>query len=650
MSSSYAARVEQFDEIFEDTQGDWVAELVLKDPEERSTILNCEKLLRRTKTKKQAACIARILGLLHVDTSVVLAGILFHAVRNKEVDLEQVNHPATCKLLTSMLRMAQADGVSSTGARFLDRQSRDQRKNVRSMLIALIDDPRVAVLKLAERLAMLRSAHEHPPDVRKKIANEVLEFYCPLANRLGVWQLKWMLEDLSFAYLHEEEYQEIASRLAELRETRENNIARICEDLRWRLDRAGIKAKVSGRAKNIFAIWHKMQEKEISFDAVYDVEAVRVIVKDVLECYRVLGVVHTSWPPIPNTLDDYIANPKANGYRSIHTAVVGPRGRNLEVQVRTKEMHRAAELGVCAHWAYKDDDSGLNTGKVDWMREVLTWQEEMQLKEYIDFTRRNDAPQRIYISTPKGHVIDLPSGSTAVDFAYYIHTDIGNQCCGVKINGSEEALNVPLKTGQTVEVMTSSEATPDRRWLDSELGYVRTTRARRSVQEWFMSELESKNVSAGRDWLLDECSRMKIDVNVDKLARDNDYQSVEEMYKAVAVGERSVQDLLPIDLLSVEEHETDLLDSPVTVGTETMVQDIEIHAIDRPRLLLDITTALAVLSANVLAAKIESKEPNEPAMFHLKLELDSLEQTRRVINRLRAIPDVLSARRLYKND
>lgn len=638
MKTPIASDSVQFDSLFDDPSHDWVATLVRNDDDQRKIILHVERLIQDSATKEEAARIANILIELGVDTPVVLAGALFYAVRSKEVDVNHIENNGISKLVNSLLRMAQADVVANTGAPFLERQSRDQSKNVRRMLIALIDDPRVAVLKLAERLVMLRTSQHFPQEQRMKIANEVLEFYCPLANRLGIWQLKWMLEDLSFAYLHEDRYREIASQLSERRGNRENQVAAVCEDLRWRLDRAGIKTAVTGRAKNIYGIWRKMQEKDISFDAVYDVEAVRVIVDSPPECYAVLGVVHTSWPPIPNTFDDYIANPKANGYRSIHTAVVGPRGRNLEVQIRSQKMHNAAELGVCAHWAYKDDDAALNMGKVDWMREVLNWQEEMQIEEYIDFTRRNDAPQTIYIATPKGHVIDLPSGSTGVDFAYYVHTEIGNHCYGVRINGSEQSLNVPLKTGQMVEILTDPEASPDRKWLESELGYVRTSRARRSIQEWFRSELEHENVNAGRTRFTEECQRMKIDVDVEKLASENGYKSVKEMYVAVAVGDQPIVDLLPTELINGESVEKP--DSEPSKGKEFVIQELEVSATDRPRLLLDITMALATLSVNVVGAALHSPRPGEAATLNLRVEVDDFEKTRRVINRLRAVPDV----------
>ncbi|MCY3883536.1 MAG: HD domain-containing protein [Gammaproteobacteria bacterium] len=648
MKTPVASESFQFERLFDDPSVDWVATLVRNDDEQRKVILHVERLIQGSESKEQAARIANILIELGVDTPVVLAGALFYAVRNKEVDSNLIENSGISKLVTSLLRMAQADVVSNTGAPFLERQSRDQSRNVRRMLIALIDDPRVAVLKLAERLVMLRTAQGFPHEQRMKIANEVLEFYCPLANRLGIWQLKWMLEDLSFAYLHEDSYREIAGQLSERRGSRENQVAAVCEDLRWRLDRAGIKTTVTGRAKNLYGIWRKMQEKEISFDAVYDVEAVRVIVDSPPECYAVLGVVHTSWPPIPNTFDDYIANPKANGYQSIHTAVVGPRGRNLEVQVRSLKMHKAAELGVCAHWAYKDDDADLNMGKVDWMREVLNWQEEMQIEEFIDFTRRNDAPQRIYIATPKGHVIDLPSGSTAVDFAYYIHTEIGNHCYGVKINGSEQSLNVPLKTGQMVEIMTSEESSPERKWLETELGYVRTSRARRSIQEWFRSELEHENVNAGRTRLIEECQRMKIEVDVETLAGNNGYKSVKDMYVAVAVGDQPIEELLPTELINGEA--TDKPPSQRDREQKIVVQQLEVSAIDRPRLLLDITMALATLSVNVVGATLHSPQPGEAATLNLRVEVDSFEKARRVINKLRAVPDVSNVRRVEHDE
>ena len=624
---------------------DWVSALVRRDAHARNTALAVEKQVTKTPHKEKSAYLANLLCQLTVDTSVVLAGALFYANRETEDELAQFEDASVLKLVTALDRMAQADDVAETSAPFLDRQSRDHRKNVRHMLIALIDDPRVAVLKLAERLVAMQFADQQDERFKKKIAKEVMEFYCPLASRLGVWQLKWMLEDLAFSYLNSNDYREIVGGLKDRRVEREKQVEAVCEDLQWRLSRQGLKAEVSGRAKNVYGIWRKMNEKQISFDTVYDAEAVRVIVNEVAECYAVLGVVHTSWPAISEAFDDYIANPKANGYRSLHTAVVGPRGRNLEVQIRTYKMHEEAEFGVCAHWAYKDEDEAFKMGKIDWMREVLHWQDEMYSENlFIDVTRRLEAPERIYISTPKGHVIDLPAGSTAVDFAYRIHTDIGNHCFGVKINGQQQPLNKPLETGQVVEILTSPRSTPQRQWLDEELGFVRTSRVRKSIQNYFREELAESNARAGKTWLDDECQRMKIEVDMEELAHAFNYSTVEEMYIAVGVGDQPVRELLPMRLASTSLEENEV-ESTELEQSEKIVEELAVYATDRPQLLLDITFALAAMSINVVGAHIHAPVPGEPAILRLKVEVEGLENMRDVINRLRAVPDVMDVKR-----
>lgn len=643
--SPTAKRIFDTEELKKLQTHDWVSALVRRDAQARNTALAVEKQVTKTPHKEKSAYLANLLFQLNVDTSVVLAGALFYANREAEDQLAQFEDASVLKLVTALDRMAQADDVAETSAPFLDRQSRDHRKNVRHMLIALIDDPRVAVLKLAERLVAMQFAERQDERYKKKIAKEVMEFYCPLASRLGVWQLKWMLEDLAFSYLNPSDYREIAGGLKDRRVQREKQVEAVCEDLQWRLSRQGLKSEVSGRAKNVYGIWRKMNEKQISFDTVYDAEAVRVIVNEVAECYAVLGVVHTSWPAISEAFDDYIANPKANGYRSLHTAVVGPRGRNLEVQIRTFKMHEEAEFGVCAHWAYKDEDEAFKMGKIDWMREVLHWQDEMYSENlFIDVTRRLEAPERIYISTPKGHVIDLPAGSTAVDFAYRIHTDIGNHCFGVKINGQQQPLNKPLETGQVVEILTSPRSTPQRQWLDEELGFVRTSRVRKSIQNYFREELAESNARAGKTWLDDECQRMKIEVDMEELAHAFNYATVEEMYIAVGVGDQPVRELLPMHLAatSVEEN---VVEPTELEQSEMIVEELAVYATDRPQLLLDITFALAAMSINVVGAHIHAPVPGEPAILRLKVEVEGLENMRDVINRLRAVPDVLDVKR-----
>lgn len=623
---------------------DWLDRLQRIDRVESKTISHVGGLLKSLGSRDQANQMAEVLLGLQMETMSILAGAVFFAVRHRELDIEQLEHEGIARMVVALLRLASADGVADSGAPFLDRQSKDQIGNVRRMLIALINDPRIAVLKLSERLVTLKLARNLPLPERHRIAKEVLEFYTPLASRLGIWQLKWQLEDIAFSYMHEQEYKRIAGFLESRRVERELQVQAVCADLSWRLGNRGIKADVYGRAKNIFGIWRKMREKNVSFEAVYDIEAVRVVVDTVPECYAVLGVVHTSWPHIGKEFDDYIANPKANGYCSIHTAVIGPRGRTLEVQIRTHKMHDAAELGVCAHWAYKDEDKeALEYGKVDWLREVLHWQEELHEQQYIDVSRRNDAPQRIYISTPKGHVVDMPSGSTPIDFAYRVHTEVGHRCIGARVDGEVAPLNRSLETGQIVEIVTGKHNAPMRKWLDLSLGFVRTSRARKGIQDWFRNELDESNVSAGKQWLVEEIQRLKISVDVDKLASANGFPDADEMYRSIALGEYLVRDLLPLHL--DEQEVTELpLESEQERPTKS-IECLEILALDRPKLLLDVTVALAARAINVVGATIDSPKPGEAAHLELRVEVQDLFEISEIISELRRIPDIQNVRR-----
>ena len=340
-----------------------------------------------------------------------------------------------------------------------------------------------------------------------------MAFFAPLAGRLGIWQLKWALEDLAFRHLYPAEYQDIADNLDGRREARERQVEAIRQDLAFRLTAAGISdAVVQGRAKHIYSIWNKMSYKAVGFKDVYDVQAVRVLVADIDTCYRVLGIVHRSWPPISREFDDYIANPKANGYRSIHTAVIGPAGKTLEVQIRTRTMHEESELGMCAHWAYKDETNGTGDGppadaggsqKIDWLRSLLEWQEEQREVASAVAGVASAAPvfrgqDRVFVTTPQGHVLDLAPGATPVDFAYRIHTEIGHRCRGARIDGRQVPLNTRLNTGECVEIETGDSATPQREWLNPLLGYVTTARARSKIQSWFRDQSAASNIEAGQ--------------------------------------------------------------------------------------------------------------------------------------------------------
>lgn len=407
----------------------------------------------------------------------------------------------------------------------------------------MVDDVRVALIKLAERTCAIRAVKHADDEKRLRVAREVFDIYAPLAHRLGIGHIKWELEDISFRYLEPEQYKQIAKLLHERRLDREQYINDVMKQLRDELSATGIKADISGRAKHIYSIWRKMQRKGLQFSQIYDVRAVRVLVPEVRDCYTALGIVHTLWRHIPKEFDDYIANPKENGYRSLHTAVIGPDGKVLEVQIRTNAMHEEAELGVCAHWKYKGTDAKGGSDhyeeKMAWLRQVLEWHEELgdigglaeQLKVDIE-------PDRVYVFTPDGHAIDLPKGATPLDFAYRVHTQIGHNCRGAKINGRIVPLTYSLHTGEQVEIITSKNGAPSRDWLNPNLGYITTSRARAKIVHWFKLQDREQNVAAGKAMLERDLSRLALAaVDFAKLAEKCNLKTVEDMYAALGAGD-----------------------------------------------------------------------------------------------------------------
>lgn len=604
-----------------------------------------------TASKSRAKALTEHLINLEMDTTSVLAGLVFFAIHERELSINEIDQISVRELLGELQRMTPADAVASSTARFQSQRLRSQLENVRKMVVALIDDPRVAVMKLAERAVTLENARHFPAEERRRIAQEIMNFYCPLASRLGIWQLKWQLEDTAFRYLQPNEYKDIASQLQGRRSEREIQIEAVKRDLIWRLEREGISAEVQGRAKHIYGIWRKMRRKNIPFDDVCDVEAVRVIVDSLSDCYAVLGVVHTSWPHISEEFDDYIANPKSNGYQSIHTAVVGPRGRTLEVQIRNREMHQISELGVCAHWAYKDEhDESLQSTKVDWLRELLHWREDLHAElDFMGMGSDDQSSSRIYVTTPQGHVVDLPDGATALDFAYQIHTEIGHRCIGANVDGKPTELNQPLKTGQLVEVLTSDDAVPKREWLDLGLGYITTHRAKDNVQSWFKSVRRDSNIHAGQLWIREEAERLGVKIDSAELAAKFGYENEEDLYIDVALGNQVVRELLLTQRRDVDTREESLeLDLPLTVTKS--VQSLTVFAKDRAGLLRDVANSLANMNINVVRSTTVAPEVGSEATIELQVHVHSLIEVARVIDRLRRIPQVYKVRRGALNE
>jgi GTP pyrophosphokinase len=421
---------------------------------------------------------------------------------------------------------------------------RAQTEILRKMLLAMVDDIRVVLLRLASRVQTLRFLNDRPGAEREEMARESLLIYAPLANRLGIWHVKWELEDLSFRYLEPETYKRIARMLDEKRSERAGFIDTAVARLQKEMAAAGIRAEIYGRPKHIFSIWNKMRGKDIDFEKVYDIRAVRIIVDEIKDCYTALGIVHHLWQPIRGEFDDYIAHPKGNFYRSLHTAVEDADGRSLEVQIRTREMHEHAELGVAAHWRYKESGSSVKAGgayedKISWLRQLLSWRDEIaDSAEWVQQFKRAALDDTIYVLTPQDKVIDLPRGATPLDFAYRLHTDLGHRCRGAKIDGHMVPLNTALQNGQRVEVVTVKSGGPSRDWLNPAQGYLATSRGRSKVKQWFAAQDEAEMLAQGRSLVTKELQREgQTQANLDELAVKLGLKSAEALFLAAARGE-----------------------------------------------------------------------------------------------------------------
>jgi GTP pyrophosphokinase len=418
-----------------------------------------------------------------------------------------------------------------------------QSEVLRKMVLGMVEDVRVVLIRLASRTQTLRWFAKNPSPERADYARETLDIYSPLANRLGVFQLKWELEDLSFRYLEPELYKRIAHMLDERRVEREQYIAGAIAALARELQATGVKGEISGRPKHIYSIWNKMRTKSLDFSQVYDVRAVRVIVPEVKDCYTALGVVHNLWQPIPKEFDDYISRPKGNLYQSLHTAVIGPAGKTLEVQIRTEEMHRHAEYGVAAHWQYKEKakTSKQFEEKIAWLRELLAWRDEVADWSKTRELRLDDT---VYVLTPQGKVIDLPAGATPVDFAYTLHTELGHRCRGAKVDGHIVPLDTPLASGQRVEIVSGKTGGPSRDWLNAGRGFVKSPRARQKIRQWFNAQALQQSVAAGRAQLEKALRREgAVNANLEQLAAKLGFRQPDDLFAAVARDEVNLRQL-----------------------------------------------------------------------------------------------------------
>ncbi|MEJ2212622.1 MAG: bifunctional (p)ppGpp synthetase/guanosine-3',5'-bis(diphosphate) 3'-pyrophosphohydrolase [Gammaproteobacteria bacterium] len=485
--------------------------------------------------------VADILNHLKMDVEALAAALLHEAVGSIGFDERRIEGLFGKHLLDMIKNMARIGMVASGSSREITEEQHIE--NLRRMLLGIASDVRVVLVVLAERVHIARMLKYCDEATQRRMALETRDIYAPLANRLGVWQLKWELEDLSLRYLEPEKYMELAKSLKGRRHDRENYIHDVISLLHEKFSEHGIQADISGRPKHIYSIWKKMQRKNVDFDQIFDVLAVRVMVDTIAQCYEVLGIVHGIWRHIPGEFDDYIATPKANHYQSLHTAVIDPEGKPLEIQVRTYDMHDHAERGVAAHWRYKENrgqDEELEK-RIEWMRNWLELKEEgLDDSEFVGETQDAFESSQIYVLTPQGKVIELPEGSTPVDFAYAIHTDVGHRCRGAKVDGKIVTLNSKLESGHSVEILTVKQGGPSRDWLNMHLGYCKTSRARGRIRQWFKHQDYEEHIRIGRSSLEREINRLGLhQPDLDKIAERFHQKNSEDLLAAIGRGDVS---------------------------------------------------------------------------------------------------------------
>lgn len=484
--------------------------------------------------------VAVILAELGMDTSTIVAGLLHDVIEDTDYtydDIKNIFSEEVANLVSGVTKITKMEYKS---------KEEQQADNFRKMLLAMASDIRVIIIKLADRLHNMRTLKYMPKEKQKMISKETLDIYAPLAHRLGISKVKWELEDLCFRYLHEEEYYDLVHQISEKRVERETYIAQIIKDLYSKLEEAEIDSDIDGRPKHFYSIYRKMVTKNKSIEQIFDLTAIRILVNSVKDCYEVLGIVHTIYKPIPGRFKDYIAMPKPNMYQSLHTTVIGPQGKTFEIQIRTFEMHKTAEYGIAAHWKYKEGDTSDTKGKsfenkLVWLRDMLEWQKETSdAEEFMEGFKINLFTDEIFLFTPKGVVIDLPNGATPIDFAYRIHTDIGNKCIGAKVNGKIVPLDYKLKTGQIVEILTSNSSKgPNMDWLS----IAKSNQAKSKIKAWFKKAKKEENINKGKEVFEKELKKQSVhyvDIakgeSYDKFIKRYNINCMDDLYALVGLG------------------------------------------------------------------------------------------------------------------
>jgi GTP pyrophosphokinase len=592
-------RIDNLIEILPDTYSEVDRELILRayrlaaDAHKGQTRVSGEPYVNH------CLAVAIILAEMRVPPKVVAAALLHDTVEDTKISIEDIQHDFGSEIallvdgvtkLTQLPRVSRGDQhPEEAQLESEERQVAEKRglpdpdeeaekimrsrrydlvsETLRKTFLAMGEDVNVILIKLADRLHNMRTLGHMPEQKRRRIAQETLDIFAPLANRLGIWNVKWELEDLGFRYVNPQKYKDIADMLAFRRLQREEELLAIKGKLQSYLNQTGINAEITARPKHIYSIYKKMIRKGIPFDMVYDVRGVRIIVPDIPACYSTLGVIHTHWRPIPGEFDDYIASPKDNFYQSLHTAVIYDDGKTLEVQIRTPEMDQNAEYGIAAHWRYKEG-AALDEDyerRILWLRSLMEWRQDVDdAREFVDSMKTDVFQDRVYVFTPKGDIIDLPSGSTPIDFAYHVHTDIGHRCRGAKVNGKLVTLDYPLKTGDKVEILTTKRGGPSRDWLNTNLGLVKTQRAKAKVRRWFKRQAREQNINQGKNILEKELRRLGLlEINLDRLAKEFDQRNIEDLYEAIGCGDLGVGRLVNHLTLTEGGKEGELQEIPL---------------------------------------------------------------------------------------
>ena len=660
--------------------------------------------------------VGTIMAELGAPTATIVAGLLHDTAEDTDLTLDDLDRDfgsEVAQLVDGVTKLTQLPRVSRTKQR--DRPERRELANetLRKTFLAMGDDVRVVVIKLADRLHNMRTLSHLSAERRERIAIETIEIFAPLASRLGIWQIKWELEDLAFRYVYPNEYKTLADQVAIRRADREEDMKVIRENVDLLLRETEIKAEVKARPKHLYSIFRKMERKDVPFEEVYDVRGVRVLLESESDCYTALGVIHNRWKPVPGTFDDYIATPKDNFYQSLHTAVIFDDGRTVEVQIRTPEMEENAEFGIAAHWRYKEGrvrDDGFER-RVDWLRSLMEWRQDVtDAGDFVDAMKSDVFEDRVFVFTPRGDVIDLPVESTPIDFAYHIHTEIGHRCRGARVNGKLLSLDTKLKTGDSIEILTTKRGGPSRDWLNPSLEMVKSQRARTKIRQWFRKQDREQNISHGRQLVDREVRRLGIqEFDIDRLAEEMKFPSGNELLAAVGVGDISLgkivnraverEDAIPEPIerpvRPKESAEVSVLGltglltklgrccNPVPgdpiIGYVTRGRGATIHRQDCPNVLrikdkerlvsvswgkaketypvsvqiraydrdgLMRDVSTLVTNEGISMSSIHVSTEESLAIFELVMGITDLSQLSRVLNRLEALPNVLEARRV----